>query len=294
MGVFLRPSPCGYVFFCYTYSFCANIGTYTNQDFNHCDPKRCSGKKLSRLGIVKSLKVGQKFNGVVVSPNGKTPVCPDDEEIVRLHGAAVVECSWARINEIPFSKIGGKHERLLPYLVAANPVNYGRPWRLNCVEALAACFAITGHFDWAEEILSKFTWGHAFLELNEEILEIYSECTDAASIQAAQEQYLEGIAQEVRERDEAKKINGGWKTGSKSHGLPGELPPSDSESEEEDDEENEHEENEDPNFWKVVVPPQHSEESDGDEESDEESEEQDVDPDVNSLSISVKKLHTES
>ncbi|KAJ1052625.1 hypothetical protein FZC28_6652g2140 [Saccharomyces cerevisiae] len=82
-------------------------------DFDHCDPKRCSGKKLERLGLIKSLRVGQKFQGIVVSPNGKGVVCPDDLEIVEQHGASVVECSWARLEEVPFNKIGELNKELL-------------------------------------------------------------------------------------------------------------------------------------------------------------------------------------
>lgn len=36
-------------------------------DFNHCDPRRCSGKKLSRQGLIKDMKVGQRFRGIVLS-----------------------------------------------------------------------------------------------------------------------------------------------------------------------------------------------------------------------------------
>ncbi|AOA61237.1 Ribosome biogenesis protein TSR3 (20S rRNA accumulation protein 3) [Komagataella phaffii CBS 7435] len=159
-------------------------------DFDHCDPKRCSGKKLERLGLIKNLRVGVKFNGIVVSPNGSGVVCPDDREVVEAYGAAVVECSWARLDEIPFGKIGGRHERLLPFLIAANPVNYGRPWRLNCVEALAACFAIVGHIDWAKQLLEHFSWGLTFLDINEELFELYQECTDSESVKKAEEEYL--------------------------------------------------------------------------------------------------------
>ncbi|KAH3903320.1 related to Ribosome biogenesis protein TSR3 [Saccharomycodes ludwigii] len=182
-------------------------------DFDHCDPKRCSGKKLERLGLIKSLKVGQKFQGIVVSPSGKSVVCPADKSIVEENGAAVVECSWARLEEVPFERIGGKHERLLPYLVAANQVNYGRPWRLNCVEALAACFAIVGRTDLAEQLLSNFSWGLGFLELNRELLEIYQRCTDSDSVKKAEEEWLALIEREHEERKNQLRNEDLWSTG---------------------------------------------------------------------------------
>ena len=36
-------------------------------DFEHCDPKRCSGKKLARHGLIKSIRIGQKFRGIVLT-----------------------------------------------------------------------------------------------------------------------------------------------------------------------------------------------------------------------------------
>lgn len=121
---------------------------------------------------------------------------------------------------------------IVPYLVAANTVNYGKPWKLNCVEALAACFAIVGHREWAEEALSHFSWGQSFLEINAELLDIYEQCTDSESVQAAQQAWLDELEREAQEKERQKKEGGNmWAVGSKSHGKPGELPPSDSEEE---------------------------------------------------------------
>lgn len=54
----------------------------------------------------------------------------------------------------------------VPYLLATNPTNYGKPWRLNCVEALAATFYITGFDQHAETLLSSFGWGDSFWKVN--------------------------------------------------------------------------------------------------------------------------------
>lgn len=100
----------------------------------------------------------------------------------------------------------------VPYLLATNPTNYGKPWRLNCVEALAASFYITGFNAYAETLLSSFGWGDAFYRLNRleflicdtpykfklgipsrTFLESYQKCTSAADVEAAQSTIMEEL-----------------------------------------------------------------------------------------------------
>ncbi|KAE8144189.1 hypothetical protein BDV25DRAFT_167446 [Aspergillus avenaceus] len=197
-------------------------------DLGHCDPKRCSGKRLIHLGLMRELAIGQKYPGVIVSPNAKKIISPADRETLEQFGAAVVECSWARLKEVPFSRIGGRCERLLPYLVAANTVNYGKPWRLNCVEALAACFAICGHEDWAKEVLQHFNYGEAFLDINAKLLKRYAACSTEEDIKRTEEEWLAKIEKEY-EDSRAEGADDIWTVGNTNRRI------EDSESEDDED-----------------------------------------------------------
>jgi pre-rRNA-processing protein TSR3 len=92
--------------------------------------------------------------------------------------------------------------------VAANPTNYGKPWRLNCVEALAACFYICGHGDWAEDILSTFSYGPSFLDINEEVLERYATCETDEEVKRVEEEWLAKIEKEYTDRRADRTANG--------------------------------------------------------------------------------------
>ncbi|KAJ2845498.1 ribosome biogenesis protein tsr3 [Coemansia brasiliensis] len=171
-------------------------------DFDHCDPKRCSGRKLARMGLVRELRLNQAFRGIVMSPVGTSVVSKADLAIIQQHGAAMIDCSWARLDDVPFARIKATHNRLLPYLVAANPVNYGKPCKLNCAEALAAAFFIVGWNEIGDEIMAKFNWGHAFRELNEQLLEKYAACETSEEVLQVQSDWMAMIDRENMLRDQ--------------------------------------------------------------------------------------------
>lgn len=111
---------------------------------------------------------------------------------------AVVECSWARLDEVPFKHIQSPNKRLLPELVAANPVNYGKVSKLNCAEALAAALYVCSMPQLADTLLDKFGWGHAFSTVNEELIERYQRCR-------SEEEVKKVAADMAREHDEARR-----------------------------------------------------------------------------------------
>jgi pre-rRNA-processing protein TSR3 len=174
-------------------------------DFGQCDPKKCSGAKLARLRLLQPLRISQRFSGIILSPIATRVFSPSDRPLLQQRGLAVVDCSWAQLDQVPFHRIQSPHDRLLPFLVAANPVNYGKPLKLNCVEALAACFYIAGMSEDADLILGKFKWGPNFYTLNREVLGKYAACKNAEEVLKVQEAFIQELASgkdEVTSEDE--------------------------------------------------------------------------------------------
>jgi len=164
-------------------------------DFAQCDPKRCTGARLARRGVFRPMPLKQPFRGIVLSPNGTVSVSPADQEIVREMGISVIDCSWARLAEIPFKQMRSGHHRLLPFLVAANQVNYGKPSKLSCAEAAAATLYICGYVDASKAVLDEFGWGREFIKLNKELLELYRTSSDADEVVKRQNEWLDKVEQ---------------------------------------------------------------------------------------------------
>lgn len=169
-------------------------------DLEHCDARKCTGRNLVRHGLTKLLRLGERFPGLCLTPMGNKCITPMDREIIEKYGCAVVDCSWSRIDDIPFNKVKAAHPRILPFLVAANPINFGKPCELSCVEAIAAALIITGFPDEAKLCLGKFRWGHSFLELNDELLEKYARCANTEEVIAVQDKFLKDAWQEKIDR----------------------------------------------------------------------------------------------
>lgn len=88
------------------------------------------------------------------------------------------------------SSLLSKYHRSLPFLIATNPVNYGKP----CIYLLLSYFSYFIYYsfkDEAKDILDGFKWGHTFLELNHDLLESYSEADTSKDVVRVQNEFLE-------------------------------------------------------------------------------------------------------
>lgn len=159
-------------------------------EFNQCDPKRCSGRKLVKMNLIQSLPTKKYFNGIILSPNADTVISPKDSQHIEKYGIGLIDCSWAQLDKVNFKSLPKRHNRLLPFVVAANQVNYGKAYKLNCVEALCAGLYICNFKEEAENLIADFCYGGAFMNLNRELMDLYSECEDANSIKQVEENWI--------------------------------------------------------------------------------------------------------
>jgi pre-rRNA-processing protein TSR3 len=156
---------------------------------NQCDPKKCTSKKLAKFGLarIKTTLKSIPYGSVVLDPTSDILLSPVDRRYLR-KGLVVLDYSWKRLGRFP--KLPGRQKRALPFLVAANYVNFGKPRLLSSAEALGAALYITGFQEECKAVLSKFKWGNTFLELNREPLEEYSGAENMAGVKRAEELFL--------------------------------------------------------------------------------------------------------
>ena len=157
------------------------------------DPKKNTALRLKRRGfarIVTKVRFLPK-RAIVLNPFGEIAFSPADRERLLQFGLAALDCSWEHAQKVMGKQVKGT-SRCLPILIAGNPVNYGKLTKLTTAEAIAAAIYIAGFRQESEELLSIFTWGHTFFEINSMLLDNYVLAKDSAEIVAMQTRLLKG------------------------------------------------------------------------------------------------------
>ena len=156
------------------------------------DPKKCSARKLHKFGFAKLETNIRKISKdkILLNPFAEKSFSREDADIARKHGILVVDCSWKNA-EHSFEYLDKRNRsRALPFVVAANPVNYGKPFKLTTLEAFATALYILGENEKAKEILNLYNWGPHFLDLNKEPLGEYREAKNSTEIIKIMNQYI--------------------------------------------------------------------------------------------------------
>jgi len=159
---------------------------------NDDDPKKCSAKKMNRLGFATLITSPRKIpqHMVLLNPYSKKSLSMEDIEMVQNHGILAVDCSWKHAEEV-FPDIHEKMiNRALPFLIAVNPVNFGKVLQLSTLEAFAAALTILNYQDQAEQILQIYKWGPHFLTMNKDPLTLYQQAKNSKEIIAIMHQFI--------------------------------------------------------------------------------------------------------
>lgn len=126
---------------------------------------------------------------VVLNPLSEIAFSPADRERIEDFGLVALDFSWEHAERALLKNVRGT-SRCLPFLIAGNPVNFGKPTKLSTVEALAAALYIAEFREIASQLLSIFKWGHTFLEINKERLESYANAKDSKAVVELQKNFI--------------------------------------------------------------------------------------------------------
>ncbi len=155
------------------------------------DPRKSTGKKLARLGLAKEVKSPYKLpsGSIFLNPFVDDVLWKGDRGTALSRGISAVDSSWNREEKGHF-QVKKLESRRLPMLLAANPINYGKPYRLSTVEAIAGALYIVGFREQAEFLMSKFGWGEQFLILNREPLDAYASADSPEKVREEEEDFF--------------------------------------------------------------------------------------------------------
>ena len=160
-------------------------------DRGQCDPRKCTAKRMERFGLAREVPLNRIPPGaLVLTPSAERALSPADSKYAR-HGLVVMDLTWAHIGEMP--EVRGSRPRRLPYLLAANPVNFGKPWNLNSAEAVLASLVIMGMDEQAELFVPRFNWAPTFLTMNRSLLDGYRAAPSSEEVQRLSDEYVESI-----------------------------------------------------------------------------------------------------
>ena len=153
--------------------------------FYQDDPKKCTAAKMVKFGLAQNIKkIGSK--GLVLDPFAEKTLLPKDVSVI--NSIVGIDCSW-NLADHAFSQKFNGIKRKLPPLLAGNPVNYSKLNKLTTAEALSGSLYILGFKEQSLELLNKFKWGHTFYELNQNLLNDYSQSTTEEEIKTIVSDY---------------------------------------------------------------------------------------------------------
>jgi pre-rRNA-processing protein TSR3 len=99
-----------------------------------------------------------------------------------------------------------RHQRKLPLIFAANTVNYGKPFKMNTAEAIAAALYIAGFVEDAKTLMYPFSYGQEFLRLNGEAFELYRQCRNELDVQTIMNRYMSNIEEQKEKKEKKKEV----------------------------------------------------------------------------------------